>query len=286
MKINLSASQAEDKAKSAYSKDVEVGTARTELVVYSLGIYDNAPVYAYIVRVHGTSGGDYVDDSMFVNADNGTVINRASNFTGVVKTVTGINELESEDTFPVTPVRGNDGLYFELKDEELHIAMVLYKHINDSTWPRIRESEVILGQNKYDKHTISAYTNLRRTMSWWKTTFNRDSYNGLGSPVLCFTHRTPQKNLAEWQTGDGAGRILIDETASGLDYSPAAAFDILAHELTHGVFHNITHIDVIDASEIGNDMKAIDEAYSDIFACIQEEIWLLGRIYTRVRGSV
>ena len=55
MKISLTASQAEDKAKASYSGNVAVDTVRTELTVYSLESYDNAPVYAYVVKVHGIS---------------------------------------------------------------------------------------------------------------------------------------------------------------------------------------------------------------------------------------
>ena len=92
MKINLTASQAESIAASAYSGDVEADTERTERIVYSLENYANKPVYAYVVRVYGTSGVEYVDDDVFVNAETGKIIINMPNMVFNTVSADGKNE--------------------------------------------------------------------------------------------------------------------------------------------------------------------------------------------------
>lgn len=108
-KTCISSSDAETIVKANYTGDVAVDTNTTEKIIYSLDNYEADPVYAYVVRLHGTDGdGNYIDESVFVNAENSSIIRSFTNFCDAVhqiltsKFVSSDNELSQDVSFPIT----------------------------------------------------------------------------------------------------------------------------------------------------------------------------------------
>lgn len=272
MKVNLTASEAEDKAKASYSGSVKVDTVRTELVVYSLESYDNAPVYAYVVRVYGMSGGDYIDDDVFVNADTGNVILRFTNMYHTrAKTVWqhGIDELSLDVQFPTTeyPI---DGKTYLLMYDTMVLNPPVLVYSGDTTGSVVRH---IYGEEWNDGQQISAYNNMREIMQWWKASFDRDSLDGRGMLVKVITHErvANETDNAFWNGGyEGIFICDINDTEK-YDHSRAIGIDTLTHESTHAVIHyDVGYLPYENAT------GAINEGYADIFGCLKDRDWRHG----------
>jgi Zn-dependent metalloprotease len=127
------------------------------------------------------------------------------------------------------------------------------------------------GGSSSDGVAMAAYDGTGKTYQFYLFTFQRDSYNGLGSPLVSTVHfqfaanSGCTRNNAAWlgtrnqmAYGDGDG-VNFASLASGLD--------VTAHEVTHGVTQytaNLTY-----ASESG----ALNEATSDILGESAASYW-------------
>ena len=212
----------------------------------------------------------------------------ASNISGAAEIYKGLDELGTSVDIPVDvhPIRDEDIRYY-LYDRDLKVYVTtfdFYKVANpDKDAGKRRKDytdlvgidDVIYGSldnPEYDTHVISTYNNVRKSVSWWK-----EKYSLTFNDVICITHCKFQlKN----EDGVGAARSLNNILSSrifvyedNIIYKKvASAFDVLAHELAHCVFFSMTGI-----GKNGNyNAQAFKEAYSDIFACIQDENWLYG----------
>lgn len=111
-----------------------------------------------------------------------------------------------------------------------------------------------------------------KVYDYYKNVHNRDSYDGKGSPIASITHVNTfqgedNSTNAAWLGdkmiyGDGDGREM---------HSLAAADDIIAHEITHGVTQETAALVYQDQP------GALNESFSDVFAYfIDFEDTLLG----------
>lgn len=141
-----------------------------------------------------------------------------------------------------------------------------------------------------DPHQISAYTNMREVIKWWKASFDRDSLDDNGMEVKVLTHNRwgtnrngdLLKDNAAWYPIPCVIVICDNSDTSHLDRTMAAALDVIAHETGHAVMQfkigqilpndtiivnqeNITHSINLDA---------IKEAYADIFGFAKTYNWL------------
>ncbi len=145
------------------------------------------------------------------------------------------------------------------------------------------------GSSSSDSVAMAAYDNSGVTYNFFKTVFNRDSYDGAGAQIPSTVHflfdmggGQYTKNNAAWSDyykafmfGDGDG-----STFSPLAYS----LDVTAHELTHAVTSSSANLEYQD------DSGALNEAMSDVFgvACeawddgaISADTWKMGEdVYT------
>lgn len=265
MRINLSASEAENRAKANYSGIVSADTVRTEQIVYSLEDYENAPVYAYIVRVYGMSVGDYIDDSVFINADTGEIITRYTNICDAVdiRKASGKNEFGDDVSF--------DDVYefdfqapafsYIMRDPNLHIKM--------NNYLRLMLYPVFSISNTWkDAHHVTVYSNMREIMQWWKDRFERDSLDGNGTNIDIVAHALGRTDNASWIYS--IHRIYTYDRAevSSFDHFCGADVDTLTHETTHATLQYIT-----GNLPYENATGAINEGYADIFACIKDKNW-------------
>ncbi len=123
------------------------------------------------------------------------------------------------------------------------------------------------GGSSSDSTAMAAYNNLGTTYNYYKNRFNRDSYNNAGAQLIATVHYGNKYNNAYWN-----GSQMVFGDGDGTTFGPfAAAFDVVAHELTHAVTEytaNLTY-----QKESG----ALNEAMSDIFAA-GGEVYKVGSV--------
>jgi Zn-dependent metalloprotease len=101
-----------------------------------------------------------------------------------------------------------------------------------------------------------AYDGLGFTYNFYWTTFQRDSIDGQGLPMLGLVHFGTNYDNAFWDNvghmffGDGDGQILTQTTAG---------IDVVGHELTHGVTQHQANLTYSGQS------GALNESISDVF---------------------
>lgn len=124
--------------------------------------------------------------------------------------------------------------------------------------------------NKWtDKISVSAHHNAGLTYNYYYNTFKRKSINDSGCTIMSIVHLTdyngePYDN-AFWNDPFVA-------FGDGKYYRPlAAALDVVAHELTHGVIQHTVNLDYQFQS------GALNESLADIFAVmVDRNNWLIG----------
>ena len=283
-KNDIGKAAAETAAKNNYTGNVKANSEHIKKVIYALDDYEAKPAYAYVVNISVISADKYINEQVFVNAENGTVINTVSNIcnANITVDVQGKNELSQDISFPVTvEYKEHAKTYLLMYNQATKYlpSVVIYegdlynlvRHEMNETWD--------------DRSQISAYTNMLEIMGWWKRTFDRDSLNRKGMAIDIVTHPSPAffgnsfNDNAAWcydsnNTGD-LGFIIIGDlgNTSTFSYSPAVGIDTLVHETTHGVlFHDVLSGGTLPAF--------INEAYADVFGCIWDQNWVLDeRLY-------
>ena len=123
----------------------------------------------------------------------------------------------------------------------------------------------------FDNAALDAHWGVEKTYDYFKSKFNRDSYNGLGTLLRSYVHYGNAYENAGWTGsymiyGDGASQ-----------FSPLTAFDVTAHELGHGVCSSSA------ALAYQRESGALNEGFSDIWGAAVEEAyapnkqsWLIG----------
>jgi Zn-dependent metalloprotease len=122
-----------------------------------------------------------------------------------------------------------------------------------------------------------AYDGLGYTYNFYWTTFQRDSIDGQGLPMLGLVHYGSNYDNAFWDNvrhmffGDGDGQILTQTTAG---------IDVVGHELTHGVTQHQANLTYSGQS------GALNESISDVFGIqvkqfalkqnVTQSDWLIG----------
>lgn len=132
-----------------------------------------------------------------------------------------------------------------------------------------------------DNASLDAHWGAEIVYEYFNTTHSRDSWDGLGGPLLNFVHTDlvafgfPNNSNAFW---DGQRMTYGDGNSC---IGPLTALDIVAHEIGHGV--NSTSSRMKYEGESG----ALNESLSDIWAaCIEywaaaeKQTWILGEDVT------
>lgn len=111
------------------------------------------------------------------------------------------------------------------------------------------------------------------TFDFYKTVFNRNSYDDSGAMIFSQVHYLNKYNNANW---NGTSANYGD--GDGTKYRPLTSLDICAHELTHAVTGHTARL------RYRNESGALNESFSDLFAKAVEHKfdsagmdWYIGR---------
>lgn len=116
---------------------------------------------------------------------------------------------------------------------------------------------------------VSAAYNLSETYDYYRNRFGRESLLGISSTLFAVVRYGKGYDNAFW---DGQAMVFGDKLPF------AAALDVVAHELTHGVTSHEANLEYVDQS------GALNEAMSDIFGTAVEAYerggtdWLIGDV--------
>jgi bacillolysin len=119
---------------------------------------------------------------------------------------------------------------------------------------------------------VSAHIYAGEVYKFYKTRFNRNSYNNAGGSLKNVVHYLKNLNNAFWN-----GVSMSYGDGDGVQFSNlAGALDVIAHELTHGVTEYSANL--VYELQPG----ALNESFSDVFGVVCDSSnWLIGEdVYT------
>ncbi|ENK0836844.1 peptidase M4 family protein [Clostridium botulinum] len=286
-KVKLSKDNAIEKAKSSLKYD-NLSKSNADLYLYN---FEGKPYVVYLVNLV-TNDGDW---NVFVNAENGSIVNKFNNTPTLIdnkdQKLPNAEEIKrSSEKAPninsVINVNGQstkgqgktslngivdidltykDGKYY-LKDSNKNIYLY---DINNSwaclyNYPKsyiLRQSNLVENNNNKftdDKHVVAVdgYVNLSKTYDYYKNKFNRNSIDNKGMNVEGFIHAGKNFNNAFWR--DDLGAMFFGD-GDGRVFSPLSkSLDIVGHEVSHGVTSKESKL------KYENESGALNESFSDI----------------------
>ncbi|SKC00225.1 Por secretion system C-terminal sorting domain-containing protein [Soonwooa buanensis] len=124
---------------------------------------------------------------------------------------------------------------------------------NDNNWTAAE-----FDNSNFDNAALDAHWGVSNTYDYFKSTFNRDSFDNAGAEINSYVHFYEKLENAAWS---GAEMVYGD---GDVYFKPLTAFDVTAHELGHAVCQYTANL----AYE--REHGAINEGLSDIWAAIIE----------------
>ncbi|MHB9928144.1 M4 family metallopeptidase [Clostridium botulinum] len=287
-KVKLSKDNAIEKAKSSIKYD-NLSKSDADLYLYN---FEGKPYVVYLVDLV-TDDGDW---NVFVNAEDGSIVNKFNNTPTLIdnkdQKLPNAEEIKrSSEKAPninsVINVNGQstkgqgktsldgivdidltykDGKYY-LKDSNKNIYLY---DLNNSWAPTIgifskdyilrRSTLVENNSNKFteDKHVtaVDGYVNLSKTYDYYKNKFNRNSIDNKGMNVEGFIHTGKNFNNAFWR--DDLGSMFFGD-GDGVKFSSfASALDVVGHEVSHGITSKESKL------KYEKESGALNESFSDI----------------------
>lgn len=121
-----------------------------------------------------------------------------------------------------------------------------------------------------NKTAVSGHWNSNKSYDYYKSTFNRNSIDGVGGNIVAFV------NVAD---GDGSsmenaywnGEAMFYGNGGSAFKKLARGLDVGGHEMTHGVVEKTANLEYQDES------GALNESFADIFgAMIDRDDWKIG----------
>ena len=117
------------------------------------------------------------------------------------------------------------------------------------------------------KAAVSAHLFVRDAYNFYKSHFNRNSYDNAGHSMLNIVHFKQEYNNAFWN-----GMAMTYGDGDNIRYSNlAGAYDVIVHELTHAVTEKTANL------IYENQQGALNESISDCFASLADSTsWQIG----------
>ena len=129
----------------------------------------------------------------------------------------------------------------------------------------------------FDNAALDAHWGVSSTYDYFKSTFNRNSYNNAGAVLKSYVHYSSAYENAYWS---GSEMVYGDGAST---FAPLTSLDVTAHELGHGICEYSANL--VYSRESG----AINEGLSDIWGSVVENAFaptkqnfLIGEDITKV----
>lgn len=148
--------------------------------------------------------------------------------------------------------RGNGVKTYNLKKSSTISSGVDFKD-TDNNWTTAEHNN-----STFDNAALDAHWGVEKTYDYFKTTFNRNSYDNAGAVLKSYVHYGSSYENAGWS---GTEMIYGDGAST---FRPLTAFDVTAHELGHAVCEYTA--DLAYQRESG----AMNEGFSDIWGAVVE----------------
>ncbi|XRG76739.1 M4 family metallopeptidase [Rossellomorea sp. GAMAL-10_SWC] len=240
-----------------------------DLVVYTNG--DEA-TYAYLVNLNFLSPkpGNF---NYFIDASTGKILNSYNNLdeadssapptkpggttNSTNTTGTGVGVLGDTKTLNMTV----SGSTYYLQDRLRGSGIFTYDAANKQRLAgTLWTSPDNLLNSTYDAAAVDAHYFAGLTFDYYKTVFNRNSYDGNGGALKSSVHYGRNYNNAFWN-----GMQMVYGDGDGTTFIPlSGGIDVVAHELTHAVTETSSNL------TYQNESGALNEAISDIFGTLIE----------------
>ncbi|MFF3022844.1 M4 family metallopeptidase [Gottfriedia sp. NPDC057948] len=241
-----------------------------DLVVYTNG--DEA-TYAYLVNLNFLSPkpGNF---NYFIDASTGKILNSYNNLdeadssapptkpggttSSTNTTGTGVGVLGDTKTLNMT-VSGST--YYLQDNTRASGGIFTYDAANKTRLAgTLWTSPDNLLNSTYDAAAVDAHYFAGLTFDYYKTVFNRNSYDNKGGALKSSVHYGRNYNNAFWN-----GTQMVYGDGDGTTFIPlSGGIDVVAHELTHAVTETSSNL------TYQNESGALNEAISDIFGTLIE----------------
>jgi len=231
----------------------------------------NYPVYLVTLRYSKPTTAFY---KIFVNAENGDIVDKFNALTYSAATGTGIGY---DGTTKNINLSLESGTYY-LKDTTKAAEIRTYDAGDRTSIPGTIVSD---SDNKFDsarqKSAVDAHYFVGVTYDYFKNTHGRNSYDGAGAAVLTSVHYGNNESNAFWD-----GKQMAYGEGDGTQFGPfSGSLDVVGHEFTHAVTEKTCDL------EYRNQSGALNESMSDVFGAIIEakhtgktDWWILGEEIT------
>lgn len=192
-----------------------------------------------------------------VDAETGKIVTQENLSQEAATTGTGVGVRGDKKQINIT----QSGSNYQLKDATRNGALSAYRFNPSTDQANLITNTDTTFNAPEQRPGVDANVNAAKVYDYFKDTFNRDSYDGQGSPIMSVTHvntfnGTNTTNNAAW-LGD---KMIYGDGDNSTYISFAGADDIIAHELTHGLTQETAQLGY--SGQTG----ALNESFSDVFA--------------------
>ena len=201
--------------------------------VYFIDATTGEVLFRHTALIAGTATGYYSTGTAFNSSPSGTVYIASDATTSSSWPVTARPKVNTKD--------GTTGAIAQDADDVW----------GDTTLPPRSNDERAL----VDVHRYLGYA-----LSWFYSTFAHNSWNNAGGELIGTAHYGTNLNNAYWNSA--SNQILVGD-GDGVSYDFFGAFDVLTHELTHGLNDGFNVVQTY-SGETG----AINEGLADSFAAL------------------
>jgi bacillolysin len=260
---HISANEAIATAKKHASANQFLYEPKAHLVVLP---HQNSFVYAYVIKLAYVAEQPKIVE-YFIDATNGKIVNTINvlhHLTGEGKGVNGDTKTfeitKQGDTYYLTDSKRNNNSTYDAENQNENSPVIVGKLVSS-------KSTTFSDPSAVDAHYYAA-----QTYDFYKTTFNRNSFDNKGAKIKSYVHVGKNWNNAAWD-----GEKMIYGDGDGKEFrSLAGGLDVIAHEITHAVTQYTA--DLRYQYESG----AINESISDIMGVmVDDDDWLIGEdVYT------
>jgi len=231
------------------------------------GEFENEYKLCYKFEIHtlGEKPGRYF---VFVDAKDGSIVNSYNKINTVAAVGTGYSLYSG--TVSINTDNVNNVYYmrdmtrpvetYDMKNGTSYTSAVLFSD-SDNIW-----------NSSSQKAGVDAHYGAAKTYDYFKTKFNRNSFDGNGAKIKSYVHYSSNYNNAYWN-----GSVMTFGDGDGSTFTPLVTIDVIAHEFTHAVTERTANL------AYQYESGALNEAISDIFGASVEFYaygsngnWLIG----------